>query len=177
MDELKRSSGALLFLRVLSDQNVVPLNWVTARKVLRCEIELPADAAKIPTQVVLCELLRFLETCLIKNADGSKPRVAVIIAAWDRLDAERSAAGPTAFLRSEFPLFAGRIVDTTLLDVRTFGISVVGGDLNVDEAFRAEYLRGTMSAAGYLVVEQGGGAAKIDDLTLPVAWIISGKQP
>ncbi len=170
MDQLRQASGALLFIRVHSKLNVEPLNWVTSHKLLthsanNQEKETPG----MPTQVVLCELLRFLEVAL--GADTDKPpRVGIVITAWDLLDSETAAAGPAAHLRSEFPLFAGRLIDTSL-EVRIFGVSILGGDL-ADQKFRSGYLKSDPATAGYVVYEAGTGVLERgDDVAFPVAWV------
>jgi hypothetical protein len=101
MNLLKDSSGAVLFIRVHSDLNVTPLDWVTARDLLRLDWGAPNQGDAIPTQVVLCELLRFLQLTLRRRSDGGLPRIAIAVTAWDRLDAEAKAAGPNAYIESE----------------------------------------------------------------------------
>ena len=173
MDQLKQSDSALLFVRILSDQNVSPLDWVTADRLLKLEPNIgDEESENIPTQILLFELLRFLEHTLKPANDGSHPRVAILVTAWDLLDEERSAAGPKAYLQVEFPLFAGRLKDARKLDVNVFGVSAAGGDLDNDEAFRNDYLDGKLDDAGYIVTEAEGEIVKINDLTLPLSWLI-----
>ncbi|MFZ2069132.1 MAG: hypothetical protein WAV27_24450 [Xanthobacteraceae bacterium] len=175
MNDLASASGALLFVRIGSDQNVEPLDWVTVAKFLRMEgaQQGDEDAAKreIPTQVSLCELLRFMEHGLGTGNGGVRPRVAVLITAWDRLDAERAAAGPTAYLAAEYPLLAGRLKDISKFDIRVFGVSVVGGDF-VDEDFRQSFFKQELKSAGYVVEEKGEHVERKEDITLPVAWVV-----
>src|SRR5207245_929374 len=102
------------------------------------------------------------------------PRVAVLVTAWDMLDNQRSAAGPSAFLRCEYPLFGGRLRDTSKLQVRVFGVSVVGGDLDADKDFRTRFLEGELNTAGYVMTESPNGITKELDLTVPLAWLIRG---
>jgi len=175
MDELKRSSGAMLFLRVQSELNVTSVDWVTTRDLLRQHQAFALDPNATPTQVILSELLRFLELTLIPQPDGGLPRVAVVISAWDMLNDEDSAKGPRAFLASEFPLFAGRLKGTSKLGIEVFGVSIVGGDF-VEEEFKKKYLKGDPNAAGYVVVDKPSGAEKIVDISLPLAWLMDGKQ-
>lgn len=174
MEQLHESSGALLFIRVLSPLNVEPLDWVTSQKLLAHSADGydPEQAYKIPTQVALCELLRFIEIAVGKNA-ATVARVAVVITAWDLLDEETAEEGPSAFLRKQFPLFAGRLSDTKL-DVRVFGMSILGGDL-ADEKFKQEYLDGELSSAGFAV--WGGDTDQLErtsDVSAPVAWVVEG---
>lgn len=174
MKQLETAGGALLFVRIQSDQNVAPLDWVTQRRFLQ---HLGADGRtteeyKVPTQVALCELIRFLELTL-EHVDERPPRVAVVVTAWDRLDAETSDAGPDAFLKSEYPLFAGRITDTNL-EVRVFGVSILGGDLG-EAAFKEQFLGGDLEKAGYVVTrDEAGALARSTDISLPIAWVVEG---
>lgn len=175
MNELASASGALLFVRIGSDQNKAPLDWVTAAKLLRMESAEPqtddGQKREIPTQVSLCELLHFMEQCLGTANGKTRPRVAVLVTAWDYLDAERRAAGPTAYLAAEYPLLAGRLKDVSKFDIRVFGVSVVGGDF-LDEDFKQEFFKKNLKSSGYVVEEIEGQVVTKPDLTLPVAWLV-----
>ncbi|WP_293827032.1 hypothetical protein [uncultured Brevundimonas sp.] len=173
MAELRSASGALLFVRVGSDQDVRPLDWVTSQKLL-AKLE-PENNGGLPTQVMLCELLRFLEISLSNRPDGARPRLSVVVSAWDLVDPETFAKGPMAYLEREYPLACGRVRDLERLDVRVFGLSVVGGDLGVDQAYREAFLEAGLDGHGWVAVEDEGGVwRKDDDLTLPVAWVVGG---
>lgn len=173
-DKLQSSTGALLFVRVHSNQNVAPMDWVTTERLLRMQGE-ESDSTKLSTQVFLCELLRLLEHSL-KPATRSqrRPRVAVVIAAWDLLDDDTHRAGPLHYLQAQYPLFAGRVVDTDQLDIRVFGVSVVGGDLNDDPRFRREFAEGELQDFGFVVTDSACGVERFHDITLPVAWLVTG---
>ncbi|MBQ4853590.1 hypothetical protein IMW82_02715 [Rhodanobacter sp. B2A1Ga4] len=202
LDVLNEAAGAVVFVRALSDQNVKPLDWVTARNILRLDDDdagagagddavtepvepehpLPAEAAQdtislpsepdLPTQVLLCELLRYLDLCLADRADGGRPHVAVVVAAYDLLDPQIRAGGPMVYLRREFPLFAGRLADTGRLDVKLFGLSVVGGDLEDDDEFRSQFLERDITEQGWVVVEDGDRLRTDEDVMLPIAWAL-----
>jgi hypothetical protein len=176
LDELKAASAALLFVRVHSKLNVQPPDWVTAKQLLtmhgREPEQKPEQESKLPTQMVLCELLRHLNSLLSDRPNGDRPRVAIIVSAWDRLDAERQGSGPMEFLRREFPLVFGRLRDTDRLDIRVFGMSILDGDLNDDEEFREASRGKDISTMGSVVVIDESGAPRVDrDITLPVAWL------
>lgn len=174
MDQLKQSVGAFLFVRVLSDQNVAPLDWVTANRLRKLTNTNDEELDKIPTQISLCELLRFLEHSLNPGNDDALPKVAILVTAWDMLDKVRAASGPNAYIQTEYPLFAGRLKDTKKLDVQVFGVSSVGGDLSNDNAFRDKFLEGKLIDAGFIVTETEGNINQTKDLTLPLSWLISG---
>lgn len=196
---LKAAEGAVLFVRHDSDQNVQPLDWVNARAVLNMFTKeaapeannsgvvqpissspeetdsLPSaeqSAAAIPTQVLLCELLRYLEILLADRADGMAPKVSVVIAAWDLVDASTRSAGPLKYLERQFPLFAGRLSCKSRLDIKVFGLSIVGGDLDGDEIFKKQFFHKHVSDQGYVVVHTSGCVELIEDVTLPIAWAV-----
>lgn len=171
MDELRRSDGALLFVRVGSDQDVRPLDWVTSKKML-AKIGTEVDLG-LPTQVMLCELIRFLEHTLIDRPDGTPPRLSVVVTAWDLVDQGKFADGPEIFLEKEYPLLAGRLRDLDQLDVRIFGLSVVGGDLKNDAAYRDEFLDKGLDGHGWVATRDDDEPWRKDaDLSLPIAWVI-----
>lgn len=129
-----------------------------------------SSAPDLPTQVLLCELLRYLNLYLADRADGGRPHVAIVVAAWDLLDPKVRAGGPMEYLRQEFPLFYGRLADTGRLDVKLFGLSVVGGDLTDDEEFRNLFLGKDISEQGWVVLKDGDGLRTDEDVMLPIAW-------
>lgn len=171
MEELKRADGALLFVRINSDQNVRPLDWVTSRKLL-AKIGLD-DNKGTPTQVMLCELIRYLELTLADRPDGGSPRLSMVVSAWDLVDPGTFERGPTAYIAQEYPLLAGRLRDTSL-DVRIFGLSVVGGDLLVDDAYREAFLEKGLDDHGWVAVQVAETSRwrQDPDVTLPVAWVV-----
>jgi hypothetical protein len=172
MDRLNSCRSVLLFLRVHSDQIVKPLDWVTSKRNMEHLRRSPEDADQIPTQVMLCELLRFLELSLARGA-GKLPRVAVLVTAWDLLAHEEQAQGPEKYIQQQFPMLAGRLRDISKLDVRVFGVSILGGDLGDDPEFKREYMTSNSPQGhGYIVTTDGGETKQSPDLTLPLAWAL-----
>lgn len=164
---LRNAHGAMLFVRVLSDLNVQPLDWVVTPTLLS---HAPgADAPAMPTQVSLCQLLRILEEKLGQSA-GKAARLAVVVTAYDLLDAERAEKGPLAYLQREFPLFAGKIAHGTTLETGVFGLSVVGGDFSAKD-FRADYLSGDIVENGYIVDGTTNPPQKSTDITGLLSWV------
>ncbi len=170
MVELRRADAALLFVRVDSDQDVRPLDWVTSRKLLE-KIGDEEDQG-LPTQVMLCELIRFLEDSLADREDGGLPRLSVVVTAWDRVDAGKFEQGPVAYLEREYPLVAGKLADLKDLNVQVFGLSVVGGDLKHDPKYRQAFLKAGLDGQGWVAVNDGDRWRKDPDVTLPVAWAV-----
>lgn len=170
MSELMRADGALLFVRVDSDQDVRPLDWVTSRNML--EKLGGEDDQGLPTQVMLCELIRFLETLLTDREDGKRPRLSVVVTAWDLVDVGIFQKGPLAYLEREYPLVAGRLTDLSDLDVRIFGLSSVGGDLKHDPAYRQAFLEAGPDGHGWIALGERDEWKKDPDITLPIAWAV-----
>jgi hypothetical protein len=173
MDVLHRADGALLFARVGSDQDVRPLDWINSKRMMsRVRI---ADEPGLPTQVMLCELIRFLEASLVNRPDGERPRLSIVVSAWDLVDPEKFAKGPRAWLEHEYPLLAGRINDIERLDIQVFGLSIVGGDLKTDSNCRDAVQEHGLGSLGWVCVQNAEGEwVRSPDLTLPVAWVIGG---
>jgi hypothetical protein len=170
MNELRQADAALLFVRVNSDQNVRPLDWVTSRKMLE---RLGGEEDQgLPTQVMLCELIRFLEISLANRQDGGLPRLSIVVTAWDIVDPGTFNHGPAAYLEREYPLVAGRLADLTRLDVQIFGLSVVGGDLKYDPNYRQTFLEAGLDDKGWVAVRDENGWRKNPDVTLPIAWAV-----
>ena len=171
MARLEDAAGALLFVRVQSSLNVNPLDWVTSAELMGYQGD-ATQPNKMPTQVMLCEFLRFLELKLPDHPTGRKPRIAVTVTAWDLLDKDRSDAGPRAYLQQEYPLFAGRLADLDRFDVTVFAVSILGGDPGADERFRDKLLDSDFQSAGFVRFDRDGAVEEVSDVTLPVAWAI-----
>ncbi|POP83727.1 hypothetical protein BKM77_15655 [Pseudomonas syringae] len=171
LDTLESAEGALLFVRVLSPLNVQPLDWVATRSALSFIGE-GNEEVELPTQVILCELLRLLQQRLSVRPDGKRPRVAIVVTAWDKLDAASQEAGPQAYLRKQFPLFAGALEDARRVEARVYGVSIVGGDLQYDPDFQEKYQSMIMAESGSVTLERNGAWYQDADVTIPVAWAI-----
>ena len=174
MTQLEGAFGALIFVRVLSEANKAPLDWVTSAELMAHQGG-NAQSTDIPTQVMLCEFLRFLELKLPSNRTGQKPRIAVLVTAWDLLDPHRSAAGPRAYIQEEYPLFAGRLRDLDRFDVSIFAVSIFGGDPQADDGFRDALLDSDVESVGYVRYDGNGVIEESSDITLPIAWAIQAK--
>ncbi|MDM5134688.1 hypothetical protein [Aeromonas salmonicida] len=170
VNELKSANGALLFVRVGSDQDVRPLDWVTSRNLLAKLGD--EEVQGLPTQVMLCEMIHFLEDLLSKREDGMRPRLSVVVSAWDLVDPHTFEQGPFAYLEREYPLVAGRLADLEVLEVRVFGLSVVGGDLKNDPNYRDVFLNIGLDSLGWTAVSDEGSWQRKFDITLPIAWAV-----
>jgi hypothetical protein len=146
----------------------MPMDWVNAPR-LFAAVGSNEHAFQLPTQVLLCTLLRLLEEHL--TTGDERPRVAVVVTAYDRLDQETREKGPLAFLESAFPLFAGKIANTSGVEIGVFGASVVGGEL-ADGEFKATYLDGDLVESGYVMDGTESPPQPTLDVTRPVSWVM-----
>ncbi|MBV9565640.1 MAG: hypothetical protein JOY90_35085, partial [Bradyrhizobium sp.] len=70
----------------------------------------------------------------------------------------------------EYPLLAGKIRNIQGLEMKTFGVSIVGGDF-AEQAFQDVFFQRDLRESGYVVVEEFGSPSQmVPDLTFPVAW-------
>lgn len=167
---LEGAAAAMLFVRVGSESIVQPLDWVASHELMALARG-AAPESKMPTQVMLCELLRFLELKLQRD-DGDRPRVVVLVTAWDRVDQETAAAGPGAYLLKQYPLFAHRISNTTGLEVGVFAASILGGDPEADGEFCDRLLDVDPATFGSVWMDQSGDTVESKDFTMPLAWAL-----
>lgn len=57
--------------------------------------------------------------------------------------------------------------------MHVFGLSVVGGDLKADAAYRENFLEAGLDGHGWVALKDELGVwIKDTDLTLPVAWVV-----
>lgn len=136
------------------------------------EVVLKANA--LPAQVGFCELFRYLTLTLRHGPGGRRPRLAIMVTAWDMLDSEAKAAGPMRYLEEQFPMFAGRLRTPGKLDVEVFGMSIVGGNLRgtPNKPFRDSLKKRDLSEVGYTALVRDGVVVEDPDVTLPLAWAL-----
>lgn len=190
---ISRQCACLLFVRAGSDEVVTPLDWATcfemyggvigaqqsAKQDQVASTNHPAGSDEDqthehPTQVVLVEWLQFLRRAFTAVVGGSfRPRIGVVISAWDMVPKEQQPNGPAAYLRDNFPMLHQFLeANGDRFEFQVFGVSIVGGDLKNDEEFRQSYLQGRPQDFGYVVQSLSGELIKSDDTSLPVAWAL-----
>lgn len=168
------NTGCLIFVRATSDQIVSPLDWVQCERLWGGAMA-PNDSEKYspPTQVVITEWLQFIRSAFVKKiGNGVRPRVGIVVAAWDRVPQESKASGPMAYVAQEFPLLAQFIhANDDLFNFAVFGTSIAGGDFDHEPGFKEKCLeQNDPLENGYVIHELFGSPQQAPDLTLPVAW-------
>lgn len=166
---IERRCGFVLFIRAGSPHNAKPLDWLTCERLYKTRGAVRSDT-RIPTQVIFVDWLQTLRTLTSQQSTVNQvPRLSIVVTAWDTVNGD---VGPADYLNQEFPLF-GQFLRAELhgFDVRVFGISVAGGDLD-NPQFRAQFLAGNPTKHGYCVVQQGRRAEQSKDLLLPLYWAL-----
>lgn len=164
--------GFVLFICVGSPHNVPSLDWISCERFYRSGV-LPKPTG-VPTQVMLVEWLQILRS-ITKRKIGFNyaPRLSIVLTAWDRVSDERKQESPQDYLDTEFPLLAQFVRSGVHgFDARVFGVSVVGGDLELDPEFYAEYLRSERSGVGYAVSQAHSGVERNPDVLMPIYWAL-----
>lgn len=123
--------------------------------------ENPWDPERSPTEVVLVDLLQMIDSA---RTPVSRLRVAVVISAWDRVEAEQLE--PAEWLAQRLPLLSQFLeANEDRYEWRVYGVSAQGGDPIQD----AQRLRAMLPPERIKVV---GSGASLHDITAPVRWLI-----
>ena len=175
-------TGALLFVRVDSDDLVAPLDWVTCPRLCGAAGFREAPEPKKddegtvipPTQVVLVDWLQFLRKAFTEKVGGQFiPRVGIVVAAWDRAPEAEKESGPEAWVRANLPmLWQFAVTNQDSFEIAFFAVSVSSGDFAADPAYKQAYLDGNPFKAGEVVHQLCGSVETTADITLPVAWAL-----
>lgn len=175
---IPNTSGCLFFIRAASPEIVDPLDWITAGRYFGAAENFPDQSDDnsqeqiTPTQVMLVEWLQFFRRAFTDLVGGDfKPRIGIVISAWDFVPEDQKQLGPESYVDLNFPMLK-QFIDTNndRFDFKFFGVTIVGGDLEDETGFRKEYREGDPSKAGFVVHHSGGKVEEVKDLTFPVAW-------
>lgn len=165
------NSGFLLFVRAASPHNVPALDWVTCERLYNGALQ--PHPTGTPTQVLLVDWLQILRSIVDQRVHKSfAPRLSVVVSAWDRVTPDQQYSPPRSYLEREFPLFSQFLQSGAHgFEARVFGVSIVGGDLDVDDEFRNEYRSGAPGSFGYMTIEGSLGQSQRDpDILGPIYW-------
>lgn len=167
-----KSCGFILFICVDSPHNVPALDWVTCERFYGSDV-LPKPTG-VPTQVLLVEWLQILRSVTERKIGyGYMPRLSLVITAWDRIPIGRQQENPQEYLETEFPLLAQFVrAGEHGFNAKVFGLSIVGGDLDLDPEFHEKYLRADPSSLGYAVSGMQSGIVRHADVLVPIYWAL-----
>jgi hypothetical protein len=167
----KDTSGVvncLIFVRAESDQVVPAIDWDTWAGLLT---KAQQSNPEIPTQVILVDWLQCLRSVFVEKMADYRPRIGVIVAAYDLLPNDQKELGPEAYLKTNFPLFWQYISATRdQVDIRVFGTSIADGDFDADSDFRQQFLESKPTDKGYVIYHGRQGVQISKDIGLPILW-------
>jgi len=179
-NKIKDGCGCLFFIRVDSKELIAPLDWMTAASHFGGTLPDAAPARdddgkdKPPTQVVLVDWLQFLRKAFTQKVGGGyRPRIGIVVSAWDLAPEDQKSKGPGKWIEDNLPLLS-QFVDANSDDFHFeyFGVSVTEGDFDADPDFKAEYFRRDPRTAGEVIHTLLGAIETTHDVTLPVAWAL-----
>jgi len=164
--------GCLVFVRPNSDELRTPLDWVSCWKHLgTADVDAPL-ADETPTQVEMVHWLQCLRIAQLDRKIRRPPlRIGIVVTAWDSFPRNIQRKKPSDYLQENLPLlhqFMG--TNSNAYDFATFGVSITGGDLEMDEDFKKEYQSADPYKVGYVIHEFSDQRQESPDHTLPVAW-------
>lgn len=127
-----------------------------------------------PTDVILTEWLQFLRSAFTAKIGGAfRPRVGIVVSAWDALPEDQQHLVPFDYLSQNFPLLAQFVAtNSDRFEFEIFGVSILSGDLTQDQAFRTKFVGGRTHEFGYVIYTVGEKRLQDHDVTLPVAWAL-----
>lgn len=139
------------------------------------------DETRVPTELAAIELLQFLR--FVRGlAPGERPprgsmRVAVLISAWDAVDASWKGQGPEKFVKQNAALLQQYLWSNYQADdVQIFGLSATGGDLR-DPSYKEQFeSAGNDEPTGFVVWSDADGLQTSHDVTIPLAWALMGNS-
>lgn len=180
-EQIRAGCGCLLFIRVDSKELIAPLDWLSVAKFVDGGVTTavsPKDSEgkeKPPTQVVLVDWLQFLRKAYTEKVGGAyRPRVGIVVSAWDLVPEDQKQFGPTKWINDNLPLLSQFVAaNTDEFEFQYFGVSVTSGDLIANPDFKRSYLDGDPRKAGEVVHYLDGHLGTSPDLTLPVAWALN----
>jgi len=179
-NKIKDGCGCLLFIRVDSKELIAPLDWMTAASHFGGAVPAAAPEKdedgkdKPPTQVVLVDWLQFLRKAFTQKVGGAyRPRIGIVVSAWDRAPEDQKSKGPAKWIEDNLPLLSQFVsANDDDFDSQFFGVSVTEGDFDADPDFKAEYIRRDPRKAGEVTHTLSGSIETRHDVTLPVAWAL-----
>ena len=177
---VKDSSGIILFLHA---DNITPAVSILSAKEMSEEIDetkmdeaetessetesqaAPWNPKESPTQIVLIDILQSLSTPPLSNGGH---RLAIIISAWDKAaDTEQS---PKEYLTYHLPMLSQYLKNNSAFKaIKIFGVSALGGDLEVNEDLTRLKRENTPSNR----VTVTNGDVDNNDLTIPIHWLLN----
>lgn len=169
----------LIFVRAGGFEHA--LDWYSVQKYRGASANFVGPRAttpEVPTQVVLVDWLQLIERLShARTSPSVRPRIGIVISAWDSLGADQQEAGPMDYLSSEAKLLHDfMICNTGRFDMAAFGTSLYGGDLKDADFVTRFRTEGNPKGRGYVWAEHNGALTRYADLAFPAAWALGATE-
>lgn len=177
LDLIRPTTTCLLLVRSKPPEGQVK-DWLALQHFLgpQANFNMAADHSKDPppAQVILVDWIQLIAGLFQKKLGRSvRPRIGVIITAWDDLDADAQVEGPMEHLRNEHKLLFDFITNNRdRMDIEVFGVTLFGGDLNNAEFADRLVDAGDPRKNGAVAHELAGQVEVSPDLMLPIVWAL-----
>jgi len=104
-----------------------------------------------------------------------KPRIGIVLTAWDVVADADAAIGPKEFLLNEFSMLFEFIKNNAhAVDFEVFGTSLYGVDLNDPELSKKVQESDSPSSMGWSVRQRNDGSLQRLTVLSPVEWAVAG---
>ena len=173
-DIISETCGCLLFIRADSEAIIPSIDWISCEKLYGTLGTNSLEIKDIPSEVVMIDWLQCLRAVFTDIVASSfRPRIGIVIAAWDLVPDDQKELDPDHYLKNNFPMLNQFVkANYDEFEFATFGISITGGDLNDAAGFKKEFLQSDPRKAGYVYHKVNQSFSKANDITIPAAWAI-----
>ena len=92
-----------------------------------------------------------------KVGGSYRPRVGIVVSAWDLAPEDQKPAGPEEWIKSNLPLLHQFVrTNSGEFQFAYFGVSVASGDFDAEAGFKSKYLSGDPRNAGWWCIALQG---------------------
>lgn len=177
-DYIAPTTSCLLLVRAIPPDGGTR-DWLALQRFMGpgANFNIDADHSKdpAPIQVVLVDWIQLIAGLYRERLGAAfRPRIGIVITAWDDLDADARAAGPMEHLRNNHKLLYDFIVNNRdRMDLAVFGVTLYGGDLK-DPVFSQSLVDSLDPRKnGWVTYEADGKVRTSPDLLTPIVWALS----
>lgn len=178
LEHITESTSFLIVLRARSEKEPPPMDWLSLQRFMGPGANFAQDkdlsGSPPPQAIVVVDWIQLILGLQRAQFGGTiRPKVGIVVTAWDSLDSETQDAGPVAYVKSEYRILFDFISNNRKrFDCEMFGVTIFGGDLN-DPAFSSEVVNAEdPKSKGWISLEQDGVALRSSNLLAPIEWAL-----
>lgn len=177
LNYLDQSTSCLIVMRALPPQGQTR-DWIALQYFMgpRANFNLEEDRTEdpAPLQVMLVDWIQIIVRLYQRRFGSSaKPRIGVVITAWDEVEEEQRELGPMEFLKNEYKLLHDYLISNhASLNSKVFAVSIFGGDLaNPDYSKQVTDSEDPVQL-GWVSSCRDGSVLTSNELLTPVIWAL-----